>query len=137
MWLKIDVGLDERVVVFKNRVPLRALAPGRHLVWGRRLTYKAWNTSKVVFAAVPEERAVLPKDWYREVRLGKRERGILYRDEQPALFLRPGAHRFWTVDPSVRLDVLSVDEPLPELTDELLAILSRSEVVIGYIGQHE
>ena len=30
----IRVKLNERVVVFRNGLPLRALGPGRHIVWG-------------------------------------------------------------------------------------------------------
>jgi hypothetical protein len=112
------------------------LGLGRHLFWGRALTEHRWCTDQLEFYAAPEVRGVLPNDWYREIQLGKRERGILYRDECPVAFLRPGAHRFWTIDPSVRLEVLSVDQPLPELTDELIALIPRGEVAVGYIGQH-
>ena len=137
MYTSIRVKLNERVVVFKNGLPIRALAPGKHLLWETNLTEQRWSTDALVFQALPEVRAVLPGDWYEEVTLGVRERGILWKDGQPRVFLRPGAHRFWKVDPSVRLEVLSVDAPLPELTNELVAVLPRDEYVDVTVREHE
>jgi regulator of protease activity HflC (stomatin/prohibitin superfamily) len=133
----IRVKLNERVVLFKDGLPIRALGPGRHAVWSRRLTEQRWSTDALVFQALPEVRAVLPRDWFQEVTLAPRERGILYRDGQPKAFLRPGVHRFWTVDPSVRLEVLSVDAPMPELSAELVAIVPRDEYVDVLVREFE
>src|SRR5262249_12390529 len=125
----IRVKLNERVVIFKDGLPLRALGPGRHAVWGNRATEQRWSTDTLVFQALPEVRAILPREWFQEITLASRERGILHRDGQPKVFLRPGTHRFWTVDPSVRLEVLSVDAPMPEMSAELAAILPRDAYV--------
>jgi regulator of protease activity HflC (stomatin/prohibitin superfamily) len=133
----IRVKLNERVVLFKDGLPFRALGPGRHTVWTRRLTEQRWSTDTLVFQALPEVRAVLSGEWFREITLGPRERGVLYRDGQPKVFLRPGTHRFWTVDPSVRLEVLSVDAPMPELSAELIAILPRDEYVDTLVREFE
>ncbi len=137
MWRAINVKLNERAVTLRKGLPVRALGPGRHRIWGWHVTIRVWDTNTLLFQAEPAVREVLPPSWFREVVLSRRERGVLYRDERPVAFLRPGVHRYRTVDPSVRLDVLSVDEPVPELTDELLAILPKSELAIGYVGQHE
>jgi len=139
MWMmkKIRVRLDERAVVFKNGLPLKALAAGRYTLWGLRLTEQRWNTDTLVFSALPEVRAVLPTAWFAEVTIGPRERGVLSRDARPVKFLRPGTHRYWTVDPSVRLDVLSVDEPLPQLTDELLAVVPTGEYLYQVVQAHQ
>jgi regulator of protease activity HflC (stomatin/prohibitin superfamily) len=123
--------------VFQDGLPYRALGPGRYFLWGGRLTDQRWTTDNLVFHALPEVRALLPADWFKEVTLGPRERGILYRDSQPHVFLRPGTHRYWTVDPSVRLDVLSVDAPVPDLTTELSAILPDDEYVDTIVREHE
>ena len=133
----IRVKLNERVVLFKDGLPLRALGPGRHAVWTRRLTEQRWSTDALVFQALPEVRAILPRDWYQEVTLAPRERGILYRDGLPEGFLRPGTHRFWTVDPSVRLEVLSVDAPMPELSAELFLIVPRDEYIDVLVRDYE
>ena len=133
----VRVKLNERVILFKNGLPLRALGPGRHAVWGRKPTEQRWSTDTLVFQSLSEVRAILPREWFQEVTLGLRERGVLYRDGQPKVFLRPGTHRFWTVDPSVRLEVLSVDAPMPEMSNELAAILPRDEYVDVLVREYE
>ncbi len=133
----VRVKLNERVVLFKDGLPLRALGPGRHAVWTRRVTEQRWSTDALVFQALPEVRAVLPRDWYEEVTVGPRERAILYRDGLPEGFLRPGTHRFWKVDPSVRLEIFSVDAPMPELSTELFLIVPRDEYVDVLVREHE
>jgi regulator of protease activity HflC (stomatin/prohibitin superfamily) len=137
MFSTIRVKLNERVVVLKHGLPLRALGPGRHWLWATGLTEQRWSTDQLVFQALPEVRAVLPGDWYEEVTLAPRERGILWKDGAPRVFLRPGTHRWWKVDPSVRLEVLSVDAPLPELTNELVAVLPRDEYLDVLVREYE
>jgi regulator of protease activity HflC (stomatin/prohibitin superfamily) len=133
----IRVKLNERVVVFRDGLPLRALGPGRHLVWGSKLTEQRFNTDDLRFSAAPEVRDRLPDNWYSEVSLNSRQRGVLFKDGVPKVFLRPGVHRYWTIDASVKLVVLSVDDRLPELTDELIAILPRKEYVVATVQEYQ
>lgn len=84
----------------RDAVPIRALGPGRHLIWrgpgvGRQqLTEQRFSTDELVFWAPQEIRAALPKAWFEEVAVALRQRGVLYRDGVPQAFLRPGIHRF-------------------------------------------
>jgi regulator of protease activity HflC (stomatin/prohibitin superfamily) len=133
----IDVALKERAVVFVDGLPHKALEPGRHVVWGFGREVKFYKTSKLVFKAPTEVRAVFPVDWFNEVLIGPHERGILFEDGVPSVFLRPGVHRYWTVDGSVTLSVLSIDEPMPELTDELIAVISPHEYVDVLVHAHQ
>jgi regulator of protease activity HflC (stomatin/prohibitin superfamily) len=137
MFKTIRVKLNERVVIFKDGLPLRAYGPGRHFLWGRHLTEQRWDTDKLVFRALPEVRAALPETWFQEVTIGSLERGVLFRDGAPAVFLRPGVHRYWAVDPSVRLAVYSITLPLPPLTQELEALIPRSEYIDVTVQAHE
>ena len=137
MFTNIRVKLNERVVVFKHGLPLRALGPGRHWLWATGLTEQRWSTDQLIFQALPEVRAALPGDWYDEITLAPRERGILWKDGAPRVFLRAGTHRWWKVDPSVRLEVLSVDAPIPELTTELVAVLPRDEYADVLVREYE
>ena len=132
-----DVRIDERVVVLENGVPDKALGPGRHRVWGARLSETRFNVKELVFRADPAVRALLPADWYAEVTLGVLERGVLFRDDVPVVFLRPGTHRYWVIDPSVRLAVYRVDEPMPELTDELASVIPKSEYALATVIAHQ
>ncbi len=124
------IPLDERAVLLEHGVPVRALSPGKHSFWtarGRALL--RFKLAELIFDAPAEARAVLPSAWFAEATLGARQRGVLFRSGRPARYLRPGTHRFWTIDPSVELRVYDVDQPVPELTDELRALIPASELV--------
>jgi len=137
MFKFIDVALDERAVVLKDGLPRDALGPGRHVRFGFRLKVHKFNTRQLVFDAPPAVRDVLPDAWFDEVSVGTHERGVLFLDGVPRAFLRPGMHRFWTVDAAVQLVVLSIDEPMPELTKELIALIPSNEYVDVIVHAHE
>ncbi len=137
MFKSIRVNLNERVVLFKHGLPVRALGPGHHAVWGFDLRERRWVTDGLVFRTSPEVRAVLPREWFGEVTLSELERGVLYQDGMPLVFLRPGVHRYWLVDASVRLVVFDVTEALPRLTDELERLIPKSEYVDVTVMAHE
>lgn len=132
----IHVPLEHRAVVLKDGLPVRALAPGRHLLWGLRLGVHFYDTTKLFVQGPAELRAMLPEGTYAEVRLAKRERGVLLRDGRPVRFLRPGVHRYFTVDPGIELRRYSVDEPMPELTDELVAVIPKGEYILQIVPEH-
>lgn len=137
MFKILTVKLNERVVVFQHGLPLRAYGPGRYVVFGRRLSEQRWNVDQLVFRAPPEVRATLAAAWYREVTLGALERGVLYRDGVPVVFLRPGVHRYWQADASVQLVVFDVGERLPALTAELEALIPSGEYIDVTVQAHE
>jgi len=137
MFKTIDVNLNERVVLFKRGLPIRAYGPGSHFVWGFDLSERRFTTETLVFRASPEVRAVLPAEWFGEVTLGELERGVLYQDGVPVQFLRPGVHRYWLADASVRLVVLDVTEALPRLTEELERLIPKGEYVDVTVMEHE
>ena len=138
VWVQVlRVKLNERVVVFDNGLPVRALAPGKHRVWGSRLTEQRFVTDQLVFEALPDVRAVLPASWFAEVRVHARQRGVLFREGRAAAYLRPGVHRYWTLDPSVELRLYAVDEPMPELDDDLLRVIPASDYARRLVEAHE
>jgi regulator of protease activity HflC (stomatin/prohibitin superfamily) len=137
LFTTFHVPLNERAVLLEHGVPTRALGPGKHRFWGGSKDLLRFKTDELVFTAAPEVRKVLPDVWFTEATIGPRQRGVLYRDERPVRFLRPGTHRFWTVEPSVTLRVLDVDLPVPELTDELRAVIPASELVDITVLQHQ
>lgn len=137
MFKKLHVRLNERSVVFRHGLPVRAYGPGRHWLWGTNLAEQRWDTAELVFRALPEVRAVLPRDWYEEITLRPDQRGVLYRDRLPVAYLRPGVHRYWTVDPAVELSIHDVHAPLPVLTPELLAVIPRSEYLDITVEAHQ
>jgi hypothetical protein len=137
MLTKIKVELNERVVLFEDGLPIRALGPGRHLVWGTRGAVQRFNTDALVFKALPEVRAILPADWFAEVDLESNERGLLFRDGVAVTYLHAGTRWYWTVDPSVELKRLSTEKPLPDLDEQTLKVIPRSEIVRAVVQEHE
>ena len=137
MFLVVHVDLHERAVVVRDGLPVRALGPGRHWVWGFSLSVRRWSTSQLVFEMAPELRAALPDDWYDEITLGSSERAVLWHDGRPKMFLLPGTHRYWLVDDTVRVQVFSVHEEMPQLTAELAAIIPRDAYVDATVLEHE
>lgn len=137
MFKVLQVRLNERVVIFKGSLPFRAFGPGRHVIWGRHISEARFNVTELVFRTLPEVRAVFPADWYREVTILPLQRGVLFRDGVPAAFLRPGVHRFWTLDASVTLQLFDVTQALPPLTAELEQIIPRGEYIDITVQAHE
>jgi regulator of protease activity HflC (stomatin/prohibitin superfamily) len=137
MFNLFHVALHERAVVLENGLPREALAPGRHFRLGFGRTLTKFDTRRLVLDAPTAIRAALPADWFAEVRIGTHERGLIYKDGVPRAFVRPGSLRYWTVDPSVELVVLSIDEAMPELTDELQVVIPRGDYVDVMVHAHE
>lgn len=137
MFKTIRVKLNERVVIFKDGLPRRAYGPGRFRLWGRGLTEQRFRTEEILLKALPEVRAILPKQWYAEANLGAEQRGVIFVEGVPVLFLRPGTHRYFTVSDAVSLVVYDVRQPLPPLTDELARVIPRSEYIEVTVQAHE
>ncbi len=136
MYKVFQFDLGERAVVLHYGVPLSALGPGRHVVWGFGLSALVYKVDAILCGAPAEARQVMPQDWLAELQLHNQQRAVVFREGKPVLFLRPGIYRIWAV-PSMRVDILSVDDPVPELTDELSAVIPKSEVVDVTISEHQ
>ncbi|MEO6777232.1 MAG: SPFH domain-containing protein [Kofleriaceae bacterium] len=135
--LVANLELDQRAVLLRKGQPERVLAPGHHAFWGNQLKLATWKVDDLAFWAQPEVLAMLPVTWYRTVELAANQRAIVLRDDKPRLFLRPGTHRIWTVDPNVEIRTFDITEPAPELTDELRAIVPATELIEAPVRQFE
>jgi regulator of protease activity HflC (stomatin/prohibitin superfamily) len=136
MFQYIHLHLNERAVLVRDGVAVRALGPGRYNFWKRYDVIK-WDVDDLVFWAQPQVLAALPETWFQTVHVGTKQRAVIYRDEKPKLFLRPGIHRVWTLDPMVTVRVFDITEPAPEMTDELRAIIPAAEVIEAQVRQFE
>jgi regulator of protease activity HflC (stomatin/prohibitin superfamily) len=136
MFQLIHIQLDERAVLARDGQVVRALGPGRYRFWARHNVIR-WKTDELVFAGHPAALGVLPIEWYALVRLAPAQRAVVYRDDKPVKFLRPGLHRVWTVDPNVAIRTFDVTEPAPDMTDELRAIIPANEVIEAQVRQFE
>ncbi len=92
----VSVELDERVVVTRRRLPLRALGPGRHLLWGfgldDTLRVQVFSVLDAMTELSKELANVIPKDQYADVVVREHERGLLHVQGRCLRVLAPG-HR--------------------------------------------
>lgn len=135
--LVVNLALNQRAVLLRDGKPERVLAPGHYAFWGPQLGTAVWKVDDLAFWAQPEVLAMLPADWFRTVELGANERALVLRDEKPRLFLRPGVHRVWTVDPNVTVRLFDVNGAAPDLTDEMRTIVPAGELVEATVRQFE
>ncbi len=133
----LSVKFNERVVLFKNGVPQRALGPGRYWLWGKRFSEQRWNVDQLLFSARAGVREMLPREWFAQVVIGDEQRAVLFQDNKPAAFLRPGTHRYWAFDETLELRVYDVAQPVPKLTDELEALIPRAELLDATVEAHQ
>ncbi|MBU0551999.1 slipin family protein [Myxococcota bacterium] len=133
---KFKIELHERAVALRDGLPERFLGPGEHRLgglWGVAYTLERFDTRQPLFEASPPIRALLPKDSFAEIRVGERERGVLYREGHPIKRLEPGYHRYWRLDPTVEVKLISLDEAPPR-SAAVRALLDKdswAEVTVG------
>jgi regulator of protease activity HflC (stomatin/prohibitin superfamily) len=133
----IHIPIHQRAVLIKDGRPVRALAPGRYTFWTKRVEAVTWNVDEITFTGPAAAIAVLPVEWYEVIHLAPTQRAVVLRDDKPVKFLRPGVHRLWKVDAGVAVRVLAITDPVPELTDELRAIVPATEIVDVTVLQHQ
>jgi len=136
-FIEANLELNQRAVLLRDGKPERVLAPGHYAFYGTQLKLATWKVDDLAFWAQPEVLAMLPPAWFTQVELGAEQRAIVLRDDKPRLFLRPGLHRLWTIDPNVTIRVFDVTGPAPELTDELRAIVPAGELIEQVVRQFE
>ena len=135
--LEANLEINQRAVLVQGGDVVRVLEPGRHAFLGKRNKLMTWNTNDLAFWAPSEVLAALPPAWFTTVTLAPTERAVIYCDDKPMKFLRPGVHRVWTTDPNVAVRAFAVTDPAPELTDELRAIIPAGELIEQQVKQFE
>ncbi len=135
--VETTLDLNQRAVLVRDGVPERVLEPGHHAFWGTHNKLLTWKVDDLAFWAQPEVLAVLPQAWFTTLELGPTERAVVVRDAKPRLFLRPGIHRVWMLDPNVEIRTFDVTQVAPALTDELRAIIPATELIEAEVKQFE
>jgi len=135
--LDANIELNQRAVLLREGKPERVLEPGHYAFWGLQNKLLTWKLDDLIFWAQPEVLAMLPPTWFQTVHLAATERAVIYRDDKPKLFLRPGVHRVWMLDPMVAVRTFNVLDAAPEMTDELRAVVPAAEIVETQVRQFE
>jgi regulator of protease activity HflC (stomatin/prohibitin superfamily) len=135
--LEANIDLNQRAMLLRDGKPERVLEPGHYAFWGKQNKLLTWKLDDLVFWAQPEVLAMLPATWFQTIHLAANERAVIYRDDKPRVFLRPGVHRVWMLDPMVAVRAFNVTEAAPEMTDELRAIIPAAEIIEAQVRQFE
>lgn len=135
--LETTVELNQRAVLLRDGKPERVLEPGHYAFWGKHNKLATWKLDDLAFWAQPEVLAMLPQTWFQTIELADTQRAVIYRDDKPMKFLRPGVHRVWTIDPNVAIRVFDVLGAAPDMTDELRAIIPAGELIEAQVRQFE
>jgi hypothetical protein len=99
--MRIDVALNERVLVNIDGKPARYLGPGRHRVFAApwsQIGLKRLNTDGLIVDLRAEELLLVPAGDLRVLKLGAYERALVSRRGKPVKWLLAGEHLLWTVD---------------------------------------
>jgi regulator of protease activity HflC (stomatin/prohibitin superfamily) len=146
----IDIPLHERGVLVEDGVAIRALAPGRHVVWRliTRVDVVRYDTRLLVVDMPGEHARLFDAGELATVSVGEHERAVVVRRGRPVRWLASGVHLVWTVDrvevrrpaasgvgalelvSGVRVDVIDVGAlGADPLRDELRALVPASDYV--------
>jgi hypothetical protein len=135
--VETTIEINQRGVLVRDGKPERVLEPGYFAFWGKHNKLLTWKLDDLAFWAQPEVLAMLPPTWFQTIDLAPTQRAVIFRDDKPMKFLRPGVHRVWMLDPNVAIRVYDVMGPAPEMTDELRAIIPAAEVIEAQVRQFE
>lgn len=137
MFKTLTIQHNERALLFKNGKPVRALGPGKSRVWGSGYTEHRWNMhASLLFDVQASLLAHVPKEWYHEVTLADSERGVLFQDGKPLLYLRPGVHRYWAQN-TTTLQRWNITQAVPQLTQEVLDLVPKRDLLEATVEVHQ
>jgi regulator of protease activity HflC (stomatin/prohibitin superfamily) len=141
----ITVELHERAILLEDGLPVRALAPGRHVVWTlKNLSVASYDTRQLTVDMPAEHQMLMSEHDLRVVSVADHERALVKRRGKAVRWLAAGIHLVWTVDKVERtlaggdkvrvdaIDVLLMDTGAVAadiLRDEVKALVPASDYV--------
>lgn len=140
----LTLDLHERGILTLDGEPVRALAPGRHVVWSlKTVALTRYDTRQLVVDLPAEHQALLDERELRVVTVADHERALIKRRGKPVRWLGAGVHLVWTVDKIERkvdgqkvlvdaIDVVVVDTAAVSadvLRDDVRALVPAADYV--------
>lgn len=137
MFKTLTIQHNERAILFKNGTPVRALGPGKHRLWGTGYSEHRWNTTASLLFDVQASLLMhVPSEWYREVAIADNERGVLFQDGKPLVYLRTGVHRYWSHN-TTTLQRWNTTEVVPQMTQEVLDLVPKRDLLEATVEVHQ
>ena len=92
----VTLDLHERGVLTLDGEPVRALAPGRHVVWGlKTVAVVRYDTRLLVVDMAAEHQTLMSDADLRVVSVAEHERGLVRRRGTPVRWLAAGIGGRW------------------------------------------
>ncbi len=126
---EVTIAPYELAVVTQNGVPTGGLGPGRYILWQLRATVEVvvYDTRELT-AEIPDDHvSKLPAQALETYHIATSQRGALYVDKRPALWLEPGVHRIFKRNRVLNLYYINVadDTYVIDAMPELLEIVPK------------
>ncbi|MBI5497660.1 MAG: slipin family protein [Deltaproteobacteria bacterium] len=139
---RFTIPSHERALLHVDGVPTAYLGPGRHWVFRplARVELVRFSVDKLAVDLRPEQAALAPPGEVRVLQLASHERAVVHARGKPALWLGPGRHVLFTLDPALAVEVLDTRgnaiTPLDAEVRKIAAAADYLEVTVpeGAVG---
>jgi SPFH domain / Band 7 family len=129
--MRVEVGLNERVLVMEDRKPVRYLGPGVHRGVGltlRKVELKRLDTDALTADLRAEELALVPATDYVEATAVEGTTVVRYVDGALEAVLGAGRHAAFTARRKVTLAVIDLRERLVQVTGQ--EVMTKDRVTL-------
>jgi regulator of protease activity HflC (stomatin/prohibitin superfamily) len=127
----IELGIEERAILFRDGKPVKFLRPGVHRIW--TINPNVAITKYAMTGEAPELtdelRAVIPATEIVEAQVRQFERGLKYVQGRFEGILEPGRYVFWN-HPAARVGVSVIDTRVQQLKIEGQELMTRDKVTL-------
>jgi len=131
-WFRtLELGADQRAVIYRDGRPLKFLRPGTHRVWAINPNV-AITIHDVTTPApeLPDElRAIIPSTEIVEAAVRQFEKGLKYVQGRFEGILEPGRYVFWN-HPNSRVTVQLIDTRVQQLKVEGQDLMTKDKVTL-------
>ena len=124
--MRIQVALNERVIVHKNGRPFRYLEPGVHRVFApfSKLEVFRFFIDTLIADLRSEQLELIPTEDVRVLDLGATQRALIRHRGRPARWLGTGRHLIWTAERRIVRSASGVERTIEEVEMEIFETAS-------------
>jgi hypothetical protein len=127
----LELGLDQRAVVYRDAKPQKFLRPGLHRIWtvNPGVSVVVHDVNAPAPELTDELRAVIPAAEVVEAQVRQFERGLKYVQGRFEGMLEPGRYVYWN-HPAARVVVAVLDTRVQQLKIEGQELMTKDKVTL-------
>ena len=137
--MKYIIRDSQRGLLQRNGKLVKWLEPGKHWVWGGfdslEVDILELNTPAAMYR--PELENIAPKESWKPLSVGADELAIVYVNELPKAFLRPGQFMLWQLRDHVRAEVISLKPLHLDIAESLWHLMPSDLTQIVQVAPYE